>query len=74
MMPKYKVGQKVYICFKNDRYEAWETNVDVIDEIVIRERGVFYYTSEYGEELDENEIFSTVEEMTDYLTKVLEND
>ena len=55
---KFKVGQEVYVIFKEDNEPFVKIFDDVITEITISKDGIVYYLTKIVEEFKEDELVS----------------
>lgn len=53
---KYKVGQKVYVVFKEDNQFWANVFEDEIEQICITQNGIIYYVKKICEEFNEEDI------------------
>ena len=68
MNTKYNVGQKVFLCYKDEQtYNIYKTE---IEQICLTKEGLFYYVGDICEDFSEDEIFDSLESIFQYLEKV----
>ena len=70
MNNKYNIGQKVFLCYKDEKTETYNIYKTEVEEICLRKEGLFYYVGDICEDFSENEIFDSLESLFQYLEKV----
>lgn len=70
MNNKFNIGQKVFLCYKDEKMQTYNIYKTEIEEICLRENGLFYYVGDICEDFSEDEIFDSLESLFQYLEKV----
>lgn len=74
MNNKYNIGQKVFLCYKDEKIQTYNIYKTEVEEICLRENGLFYYVDGICEEFLEQEVFANLESLFQYLEKVYDEE